>query len=140
MNGKLLLRLGGGGTLIFGLIGLFLPGLISNYVGFRSDAASAYSEIRAVFGGLFVMMGAMVLACGTSVRGRAMAHAVMLCFAGMVAGRILSLFLDGFLTLHTYLGLALESAAFFCIYIGLRKSQKELQDRGSVTPEAENTP
>ncbi|KAA3612936.1 MAG: DUF4345 domain-containing protein [Planctomycetota bacterium] len=124
MDGKLLLRIAGGATLGFGLLAIFFPSFMVDYADFNTTAAQSYSEIRAIFGGLFIVLGAAVLAGPGSPARKARIKLVGMVFLGCIAGRVIGMIFDGPFHLTPWVGLLLEGAAAWCIFAGLRRVER----------------
>ncbi len=82
--------------LAIGIAFLMTPESMAAHIGITLEAVSAKSDIRAVYGGLDTGLGVFFLACAgrRSWVGPGL-FAAMLCFVGLVAGRITSLTMDG---------------------------------------------
>jgi len=88
-------------TLALGCVGLFDPLLIMGFVGFDTASASysaaALSEVRALYGGLFVVLGAYtLLAAANPGNHRARLVLIGLLWLGILGGRIFGMWMDGF--------------------------------------------
>ncbi|HMR06493.1 MAG TPA: DUF4345 domain-containing protein [Polyangiaceae bacterium] len=82
--------------LAVGIAFLVTPVSMAAHVGITLDAVSSKSDLRAVYGGLDAGLGLFFLACAGRRSWVAPGlFAAMLCFVGLVAGRITSLTLDG---------------------------------------------
>lgn len=96
--------------LIFGGYALFAPASVASFMGFELQGAGAVGEVRAIFGGLVFAIGLAILrGAAGGVRGRQWLFAVALGYAGLFAGRVVSLAGDG-PTAHTLLSMAVEGA------------------------------
>jgi len=121
VNGKLLLRIAGAVSLLFGLIGLLAPETTASFLNLGLSARFATGEIRAVYGGLFLVTGLTPLMGAGSAHGRGMIRGVGLAWAGMAAGRIVSLVLDGPADLLSWIALVVEAGIVFCLFAGTRQ-------------------
>jgi Domain of unknown function (DUF4345) len=90
------------GTIIFllGLAGLFYPGRVMGVLGMLplnpSHAAAALGEVRATYGGLFVVMGAYTLLAGMDPAAhRSRLLFVSLLWLGACAARLFGAYVDG---------------------------------------------
>ena len=52
-------------TIATGLLALLKPAATFGFIGLRADGARGISEIRSIFGGLFIALGAVPLILGT---------------------------------------------------------------------------
>lgn len=86
-------------TLAWGLLGLLNPLLVVRLVGLQVLDPRGLSEARAVFGALFVVMGAAML-WAASVRATSTAYLRLpgLLIVGEAAGRLASIVIDGVLS------------------------------------------
>ena len=100
--------------LAFGVASLLDPGRVMALAGFPilnpSQAAAALGEIRAVYGGVPVVMGLWTIMAGISPRRyRASILFVGLLWLGSPAARLLSAYLDGNPGLPGWVAVAVES-------------------------------
>jgi len=86
--------------LILGLAGLFYPDRVMGLLGFlpanASHAAAVFGEVRATYGGIFVVMGVFTLLAArdpAAQRGRLLFIGLM--WLGACSGRLLSVSIDG---------------------------------------------
>lgn len=77
-------------TLALGALGLMLPGKAAQLVAISPVGRTGISEIRATYGGLFAMLGGVVLVA----QDRAMFGMVGAAWAGAAAGRLFSIWRD----------------------------------------------
>ena len=103
------------GTIIvlLGLAGLLYPGRIMGLLGFTvlnaSQAAATLGEVRATYGGLFVVMGLFtILAAANPAAHRSRLLLIGLLWFGACAGRLLGVSVDGNPGLPGWLAVALE--------------------------------
>jgi drug/metabolite transporter superfamily protein YnfA len=103
------------GTIILalGLAGLLYPDRVMGLLGFAvlnpSSAAAALGEIRAIYGGLFVVMGVYtLLAVVDPFAHRARLRFVGLLWLGAVAGRLVGVSIDGSPGMPGWLSLGFE--------------------------------
>lgn len=81
---------------ILGLAFLVEPGRMANIVGIEADRGRASIEVRAMYGGLELALGVFFLVATSRTRWFRAALAVQaLGFAGLAAGRIVGMALDG---------------------------------------------
>lgn len=79
-----------------GLNGMFAPAAITGPVELLAPSASAHNEIRANYGGMHLAMSTLFVMGAVSLAFRWTATVVLTLFsAGLVAGRLLSVVLDG---------------------------------------------
>lgn len=82
--------LGAAATAAMGCLGLLAPKACARLVGLRAANATGFSEFRATYGGLFLMLGLLPMITLSS-----MAFLVSgLAWAGAGAGRVVSIFAD----------------------------------------------
>lgn len=101
------------GTVGAGLLSLFRPSLVTSFTGLRPQGARGITEIRAVFGGLLVGMGAFPLIVGAPVTYRMLG--VM--YLAIAFVRLASMVIDRSIERTNLISLAVEfflgSALFF---------------------------
>jgi hypothetical protein len=107
-------------TLAFGCIGLVDPRMVMGFVGFDASSpsysAAVLSEVRAVYGGLFAVLGVYtLLAAANPANHRARLFLIGLMWLGICGGRLLGISIDGSPGLKGWASAALE----FVIGIGL---------------------
>lgn len=112
-NARLLAAAVGGLTLVLGLLGLLYPDRMLGWLGFAilspSDAAGGLGEIRATYGGLFVVLGALtLLAALDPPMHRDRLLLVALLWLGVAGGRFLGVVVDGNPGLFGWIYLAVE--------------------------------
>lgn len=100
-------------TLAFGLAGLLYPDRVMGLLGFTvlnaSHAAAAYGEIRAMYGGLFTVIGVFTLLAGIDPAAhRARILFVGLLYFGLCGGRLVGTYVDGNPGVPGWLAVALE--------------------------------
>jgi drug/metabolite transporter superfamily protein YnfA len=86
--------------LLLGVAGLIYPERVLGLLGFAvqnpAHAAAAMGEVRATYGGLFVVMGlAALLAAFDPVTNRGRLRLIGLLWLGACSGRLLGVYLDG---------------------------------------------
>jgi len=96
-----------------GIFGLAYPDAVMGFVGFAesnvSRRAAAYGEVRAVYGGLFLVMGVFTAVAAMDVAAnRSRLLFVGLLWLGMAGGRLFSVFADGNPGLLSWGGLLFE--------------------------------
>jgi hypothetical protein len=116
MSSRTILAIVGAVLVAMGVGGLLNPGLILWWIGFQiaTSSAPAYSlgEVRAVYGGLFAVIGifTMISAIDPAAnRGRLVALGC--CWLGLGAGRLLGAMIDGDPGLWGWTFIVLELAA-----------------------------
>jgi len=87
-------------TVLMGLYGLASPAGVLDFVGFSpavpTEPALAYGEARALYGGLFTVLGAFTLWGAIDPPGKRAALLMAgLLWLGLCAGRLLSVSIDG---------------------------------------------
>jgi hypothetical protein len=88
-------------TVALGCVGLFDPLLVMGFVGFDTASASysanVLSEVRAVYGGLFAVIGAYTLLAAPSPGShRARLVFIGLVWLGIFGGRTFGMWMDGY--------------------------------------------
>lgn len=113
MNPRVVAIVAGVITTILGLAGLFYPDRVMGMLGFAilntANTAAVMGEVRATYGGLFVVLGVYTLLTSMDPA----AHRSRLMFIGLLwlgacAGRLLGVDLNGNPGLPGWLGVALE--------------------------------
>ena len=99
----------------FGMAGLVYPERVLGLLGFTifnaSHAAAAYGEVRATYGGLFIVMGIFTIMAGMDpAANRSRLLFVGLLWLGACAGRVFGVFVDGNPGLFGWLAVAFELA------------------------------
>lgn len=80
----------------FGIFGFFSPHATMQMAGITAPGIQGMSEARAIYGGMFLPMGAIVL-CGLFSTHRApLLLSVGLTFVGVIAARLVSIAIDGY--------------------------------------------
>jgi hypothetical protein len=97
-------------NLAFGAVALVAPGRIAGLIGVELLGPAAQGEIRAVFGGLVLVLGGTMFAALRHPDGPAWLRLLALAFAGLALGRVASLVADGVQT-YTLLALLLEAGS-----------------------------
>lgn len=90
-----LLTLVGAGNAVFGVWGLIRPAATASMLGLQVPGSQGLGEVRAVYGGLVLMVGLLTLTAAWRDTGAATLRALSVLFAGLVLGRVLSVVLDG---------------------------------------------
>jgi hypothetical protein len=101
--------------LLLGAAGLFYPERVLGLLGFTvqnaSHAAAALGEVRATYGGIFLVMGVYTLvAAADPPRYRGRLVFVALLWLGACAGRLFGVWVDGNPGLPGWLAVAFEAA------------------------------
>lgn len=94
-------------NLLFGVIALTSPGRVARFIGLETTSASARGELRAVFGGLVIALAVLMVVALRRDDGPAILRTVAVIFAGLAAGRVVSLAADG-VNAYTAIALLLE--------------------------------
>jgi len=113
----------GVGTVAFGVAGLFLPDRIAGIIGFGLESGAARGEMRAVYGGLFLALGLVIAVPVFRPRHRVWWLVSGLVFAGLVAGRIVSLLTDGIHGYTLITGASEGLAAAVLLFAALRRAE-----------------
>ena len=96
-------------TLIFGVVSLVNPFFMARVLGLTFTEPRGVSELRATYGALFTVMGAVMLwALLTRHRSAGWLRFAGLLWLGAAGGRLVSIVVDGVPTLYNFLVLALE--------------------------------
>ena len=95
MTWKALVATLGLANLAFGLVALVAPVKIAALVGVQLLRPAAHGEFRAVFGGLVLVLGGLMLAGLRHGDGVVWCRLLAFAFAGLAFGRVVSLFADG---------------------------------------------
>lgn len=116
MNGRIVAGLVGVLIVATGLMGLFYPVQMMSMGGFspasESMRAHASGEVRAIYGGVFTVLGAFtVFAASNPVLHRGMLTMIATVFFGILGGRLLGVSIDGNPGLFGWVGAGLEVAA-----------------------------
>lgn len=91
------------GTVATGLLALIKPTAVYGFTGLVAEGARGISEIRAIFGGLFIALGAAPFVLGPG------AYPVLgLAYLGIAAVRLVSIFLDHSTASSNLISLAIE--------------------------------
>jgi hypothetical protein len=88
-------------TVALGCVGLLDPPLVMGVIGIDAASASAraavLSEVRAVYGGIFIVMGLFtLLAAFNPAHHRARLTFIALLWLGLLGGRLFGMSIDGF--------------------------------------------
>lgn len=96
-------------TIVVGLLALLNPLLAIRLVGLDVVEPRGLSEVRATYGALFVLMGAVMLwAIPTRPRSSIWLRFAGLLWSAKALGRVLSVAIDGVITPFNLLALAIE--------------------------------
>jgi hypothetical protein len=113
MNTRVSVSIAGTVILLLGLAGLLYPTRIMSLLGFTvlepAQAAAALGEIRATYGGLFVVMGIYTMLTAINPpahRGRMLFIALL--WLGACAGRLVGVWLNGSPGLFGWVAVAFE--------------------------------
>jgi hypothetical protein len=111
MSSRVVTALAGIVFLGLGIAGLRDPVWVMNLVGYPTAGATpaVFGEVRAVYGGLFAVMGVFTLfAAGNPARHRGALLLIGLLWLGIFAGRGLGAYLDGDPGLQGWIAAAIE--------------------------------
>ena len=103
----------------WGLFALARPGAAGRFVGLSIDAAHGAGELRAVYGALVIAFGVVIAASLRLDGGDQWLRLLAILFAGLAAGRVISLALDGVVG-YTLAALLLEAGTAALLYYGAR--------------------
>jgi hypothetical protein len=119
---------------LFGLYGLYSPQTLAPWAGLELTTPGAHGEIRAIFGGLIIAMGVAIgRGAVGGAGGRHWLWAIAAMYVGLVAGRVVSLGVDGF-SMHTLIaGLFEGGLSAFLFWAGTEMPAA----RNQGTPRAE---
>ena len=113
----------GVGNLAFGAVALVAPGRVAGFIGFELLTPEASGELRAVFGGLVLVLGGLMLGGLRHSEGRAWLRALALVFGGLAFGRMVSLLVDG-PNSYTFVALALEALSAVLLALDPRRHRR----------------
>ena len=105
MAASLLNLLGGAVTAGLGAMALLRPALAAAFTGIRPEGATGVAEIRATYGGFFLVLGAFVLVTRSDVACTVVGAA----WLGAAAGRALSVAVDRGTAPRNLLAIAFEA-------------------------------
>ena len=112
MNGRVVTAAIGVLTVAFGLAGLTFPLHVMDWVGFSplmTKPNAGTVEARAVYGGLFLVLGVFTLWAATSPRGHRSELLLIAClWLGLFGGRMVGVSIDGSPGLLNTLGALFE--------------------------------
>ncbi len=113
MNSRVATALTGTITLLLGLAGLAYPDRALGFLGFMvaspSQSAAALGEVRATYGGIFVVLGLYTLAATMNpTQHRSRLVFLALVWLGACAGRLFGVSIDGNPGLFGWLSVAFE--------------------------------
>ena len=92
----------------FGVLSAVQPELVAGWIGFELTGPSAVGEMRAVFGGAVTVVGVLFIVATVVPRPVTLLGGLALVFAALTAGRVASLFVDGW-SFYTLAALLLEA-------------------------------
>ena len=96
-------------TLLLGVVSLVNPFFMARVLGLAFSEPRGVSELRATYGALFTVMGAVMFwALLTRHRSAGWLRFAGLLWLGAAGGRLISIVVDGVPTLYNFLVLALE--------------------------------
>jgi hypothetical protein len=107
MSVRVLLWLVVAANAAWGLFALFVPNAAGRVVGLVPDGTAGVGELRAVYGGLVLALAVALAVALRIPSGAGWLHVFAILYGGLVAGRVVSLALDG-LNGYTLAALALE--------------------------------
>lgn len=95
---QIYLVLMGAMSLVFGVVYLFWPAMMTDPMGFGALAPAAVTDVRATYGGFQIGMGAFLLWCLNPARVRAGLLLVLLTIGAVAICRAVGLAIDGEVT------------------------------------------
>jgi hypothetical protein len=101
---KILKIIAAAGTVGTGLIALIKPRSIYDFTGLRADSERGITEIRAIFGGMFIALGGAVLYYQTAETYRVLG----ITYLGIAVVRLISLFIDDSIERSNIISLIIE--------------------------------
>ena len=137
MNPAVITGIVGGLTLAFGAVGLIRPSLVMSFAGLMPspDAipAAVMGEIRAVYGGQLIVIGAFTLQAALAPAAhRARLTFIGLLWLGVCAGRLFGVTVEGSPGLMGWLNAALEFLAGTLLLLASRARAVEPVGMGSA--------
>lgn len=126
-------------TLALGLVALIGPIWMAELLGFQAARLlpRGLSEIRATYGAMFTVMGAVMLwAIPMRPRGLPYLRFASFLWLGAGAGRFLSMIIDGVVTPMNFAGLALE----ILVGVGALLASLETARETKIQPTPEEVP
>jgi hypothetical protein len=103
---KIIAAVGTAGT---GLLALFKPTSIYTFTGLVAQGARGISEIRAIFGGLFIALGVAPFILGvTGEKGQTAFQVLGIGYLGIAVMRLISIFIDKSTASSNWISLAIE--------------------------------
>ena len=104
------------GTALTGLLSLVRPTAVYGFTGLVAEGARGISEIRSVFGGLFIALGIAPFIFGET------AYQILgFGYLGIAAVRLVSIFIDRSTEPSNLISLAIEIVFGIILIIGLKK-------------------
>ena len=92
------------GTAVTGLLSLFRPSLVTSFTGLRTEGPRGVTEVRAIFGGLLIGMGAFPLIVSAPVTYRMLG----VLYLSIAVVRLVSMVVDGSVDRSNLISLAVE--------------------------------
>lgn len=131
--------LAAGLTLVLGLLGLLNPILTLGLIGFEVVEPRGLGEARALFGAFFLTMGGFMLwALSTRPRARAVLRFAAILWLASALGRLLSVLLDGTLSLGSVLLFGFDLVVGAGAFLGSTEAGGNTDDRASKVAEGED--
>ncbi len=93
----------------FGVLALAQPQLVAGWIGFELLGPSAFGEMRAMFGGVVMVVGVLFIVAGAMAQPRPLLGGLALVFTALSLGRLASLVIDGW-SFYTAAAFVLEAA------------------------------
>ena len=82
------------GTILTGLLAAFRPSVVPGFTGLETTGPRGVTEIRSIFGGMFIAVGAFPLLVGAPTTYRMLGVMYLV----IAAARLISMLVDGSLT------------------------------------------
>ena len=101
------------GTAGTGLLSLFKPSLVTSFTGVHAEGPRGVTEVRAIFGGLLVGMGAFPLIVGAPVAYRMLG----VLYLSIAVVRLVSMVVDGSVDRSNLISLVVEVTFGTILYL-----------------------
>jgi hypothetical protein len=144
MNARVVTAVAGTIILLLGLAGLFYPERVLAFLGFAiaqpTHPAAPLGEVRATYGGIFVVMGVYTLASALDPgRHRGRLVLIALLWLGAFAGRTVGVFRDGNPGLPGWVALLFELMVGGGLLLAAQRAEAPLEEQ-AATPMAPLAP
>jgi hypothetical protein len=142
MNSRVITGVIGAVTLLFGIGGLVAPGWVMRHLGIAVAPSFPVNfvrgEVRAVYGGLFLVMGALTALAAFNPRAhRGRIFMIGLLWLGLAGGRLFGILADGSPGLIGWLSLIFEAVVGVLLLLGAQMADREVgPSAGTASPPA----